>query len=361
MLKRLNKTEALKLFQQATLLELGEMANELRWRIHPEKIVSFVVDRNINYTNICISGCKFCAFYRPANHPEAYVLGFDEIFEKIEELLAQGGTQILLQGGLHPELGIRWFESLFQKIKQNYPIHIHALSPPEIFFLSKKEGLTLRETLLRLKKAGLDTIPGGGAEILSERVRKKLSPKKVSADNWLKVMKEAHLLGIKTSATMMFGSIETDEEIIEHLLAIRKLQDQTQGFISFIPWSFQPSNTRLSQIQPASGVRYLRVLAISRLVLDNVPNIQASWVTQGAKIAQTSLFFGANDFGSTMLEENVVRAAGADFRISQSEIIRLIKDAGFQPVQRDACYKILKRARKSADTAHLGKKLCSHT
>lgn len=342
-IKRLNKNQALKLFRSVNLLELGAMANEIRWKLHPQPVVSFVIDRNINYTNICISQCQFCAFSRPLGHPEGYVLTREQIFQKIEELLSQGGTQILLQGGLNPELGIKWFEELFKDIKKNYPIHIHALSPPEIFFLAQKEKLSIKQTLLRLKKAGLDTIPGGGAEILSDRVRKKLSPKKVSAKNWLQVMKIAHLLGIKTSATMMFGSIETDEEIIEHLLAIRKVQDQTNGFISFIPWSFQPKNTHLSQVKPASAVHYLRVLAISRLVLDNVPNIQASWVTQGAKIAQTSLFFGANDFGSTMLEENVVRAAGAQFRMTKEEIIRLIKDAGFIPAQRNALYQILKK------------------
>ena len=341
--ERSDRNQALKLFRSANLLELGEMANAMRRELHPDKIVSFVNDRNINYTNICVSGCKFCAFSRPAGHPEGYLLSYERIFQKIEELLSRQGTQILLQGGMHPDLGIKWFEELFQEIKQKYPIHIHGLSPPEIEFLAKKEGLSVKEVLTRLKNAGLDTIPGGGAEILSDRVRKKLSPKKVSARGWLKVMETAHQLGIKSSATMMFGSVETDEEIIEHLLKIRALQDKTNGFIAFIPWTFQPKNTGLSEIKPASGVRYLRVLAISRLVLDNVPNIQCSWVTQGAKIAQVSLFFGANDFGSTMLEENVVRSAGADFRLSLAEILRLIKDAGLVPAQRDAGYKILKK------------------
>jgi len=340
---RIEKPEALKLFQNASLLELGERANKIRWELHPQPLVSFVIDRNINYTNICISGCKFCAFYRPPGDPEGYLLSYEEIFSKIEELLSQGGTQILLQGGLNPELDLKWFEELFKEIKKNYPIHIHGLSPPEIFFLAQKESLSLKEVLKRLKSAGLDTIPGGGAEILSERFRSQLSPRKVSAQGWLEVMETAHQLGIKTSATMMFGSIETDEEIIEHLLLLRQLQDRTRGFIAFIPWSFQPKNTRLDQILPAGGVRYLRILAISRLVLDNFINLQASWVTQGDKIAQTALFFGANDFGSTMLEENVVRSAGAHFRMSKKEIIRQIKSAGFIPVQRNAYYQILKQ------------------
>ncbi len=339
---RILKKEALHLFRNASLLELGGKADALRRGLHPGKIVSFVIDRNINYTNICVSGCKFCAFSRPPKHPEGFVLGLEQIFRKIEELLSQSGTQILLQGGMNPDLGIEWFENIFCAIKQKYPIHIHGLSPPEIDFLAKKEGLSVKETLIRLKKAGLDSIPGGGAEILSDRVRNNLSPKKVDAKGWLKVMQEAHQLGIATSATMMFGSVEKDEEIIEHLLKIRRLQDKTKGFISFIPWSFQPKNTGLPDISPASGVRYLRVLALSRLVLDNVPNIQCSWVTQGDKIAQVSLFFGANDFGSTMLEENVVRSAGASFRLSKDEIVRLIKDAGFTPAQRDQSYRILK-------------------
>ncbi len=341
-MKRLTKTAALRLLKNADLLELGERANEMRRRLHPQKLVTFVIDRNINYTNICVSGCRFCAFSRPPGHPEGYVLGFDQIFEKIEELLAQGGTQILMQGGINPDLDLEWFESLFRLIKKNYPIHIHSLSPPEIDFLARKEGLGIKQTLLRLKRAGLDSVPGGGAEILSDRIRKKLSPKKVSVQGWLRVMAEAHKLGMTTSATMMFGSIEKDADIIEHLFHIRKLQDRTHGFIAFIPWSFQPLNTGLPELVPASGVRYLKVLALSRLVLDNVPNLQTSWVTQGAKMAQTSLFFGANDFGSTMLEENVVKAAGASFRLSQTEIIRLIKDAGFTPAQRDQKYRTLK-------------------
>ena len=343
MVARIERKDALLLFQNASLLELAERANQIRYELHPEKLVSFVVDRNINYTNICISGCKFCAFFRPPGHPEGYVLSYEEIFSKIEELIEKGGTQILIQGGLNPELSLGWFEELFKEIKKNYEIHIHGLSPPEIFFLAEKENLSIGEVLSRLKDAGLDTIPGGGAEILSERFRSELCPKKVSARGWLEVMEWAHKLGIRSSATMMFGSIETDEEIIDHLLALRHLQDRTGGFVAFIPWSFQPQNTKLSHIPKAGGVRYLQILAISRIILDNIPNIQASWVTQGAKIAQTALFFGANDFGSTMLEENVVRSAGADFRMSKEEIIRQIKTAGFIPAQRNAYYQILRK------------------
>lgn len=343
MVRRVSKQEAQKLLSNAGLLELGEMANAVRKEIHPKPEVSFVIDRNINYTNICISGCKFCAFSRPPKNPQGYLLSYDEIFAKIEELLKQGGTQILLQGGINPALGIEWFEELFRQIKKNYPIHIHALSPPEIDYLAKKEGASHRKVIQRLMAAGLDSIPGGGAEILSDRVRKKLSPKKVNTAGWLKVMEQAHKLGLITSATMMFGSVDIDEDIIEHLDRIRTLQDKTKGFIAFIPWSFQPKNTKLSRLRPASGVRYLRVLALSRIYLDNVKNVQLSWVTQGAKVGQLGLFFGANDFGSTMLEENVVKAAGAEFRLSPSEIIRLIKDAGFTPLQRNARYQILKR------------------
>ena len=343
MVKRISKKEALRLLAHADLLELGERANAVRRRLHRRSEVSFVVDRNINYTNICISGCKFCAFSRPRQSPDGYLLGYEEIFKKIEELLDQGGTQILLQGGINPDLGLEWFEELFQRIKKKYPIHIHALSPPEINYLATKEGMTIRNVLKRLVAAGLGSVPGGGAEILSDRVRKRISPKKINTRGWFKVMEEAHKLYLCTSATMMFGSIDTDEDIVEHLENIRKLQDKTKGFIAFIPWSFQPRNTKLSHLKPASGVRYLRVLALSRIFLDNVPNIQLSWVTQGAKVGQLGLFFGANDFGSTMLEENVVRAAGAEFRLSKQEIIRLIKDAGFKPLQRNALYQVLRR------------------
>ncbi|WP_297212350.1 MULTISPECIES: cyclic dehypoxanthinyl futalosine synthase [Thermodesulfovibrio] len=343
---RLEKEYALKMIQEIHLHELGKEADQIRRRLHPEEVVTFVVDRNINYTNVCINRCKFCAFWRPKEDPEAYVITYDELSQKIEETIAKGGTQILLQGGVHPELGLDFYVEMLRFIKKNFKIHVHGFSPPEITFLSRKEGLSVREILIRLKEAGLDTIPGGGAEILSDRVRIRQSPNKIKSDEWLSVMREAHLLGMKTSATMMFGSIDSDEDIIEHLDKLRSLQDETAGFTAFIPWSFQPWNTELKrenpEIEPAGAVKYLKVLALSRIYLNNFPNIQVSWVTQGIKIAQVGLRFGANDFGSTMLEENVVRAAGVSYRVTMDEIISAIKSAGFKPAQRDTYYNVLK-------------------
>jgi cyclic dehypoxanthinyl futalosine synthase len=304
--------------------------------------VTFIVDRNINYTNICVNKCKFCAFYREADSPEAYILSKDEIFKKIEETIAQGGTQILMQGGVHPDFGIDYFENLFRAIKSHFTIHIHSLSPAEVSFIAKKDALSIKDTLIRLKAAGLDSIPGGGAEILVDRVRKKVSPNKIRWRQWADVMKEAQKLGMPTTATMMFGSLETDKEIIEHLVRIRDIQEETGGFTAFIPWTYQPGNTELGG-RSATAVEYLRVLSLSRIMLDNFQNIQASWVTQGAKIAQVALEFGANDFGSTMIEENVVAAAGITFRMTKQEIISIIKDAGYIPAQRDTNYNILKR------------------
>lgn len=343
---RINKKQAIQMFKEASLHELGKQADKIRQSLHPEGIVTFVVDRNINYTNICINRCKFCAFWRTKEDPEAYVISYDELAKKIEETIQKGGTQILLQGGVHPELGLDFYFGMLKFIKDNFKIHVHGFSPPEINFLSKKEGLPIREVLIRLKEAGLDSIPGGGAEILSDRVRIRQSPNKIKSAEWLNVMREAHLLGMKTSATMMFGSIDTEEDIIEHLDAIRELQDQTGGFTAFIPWSFQPGNTELKkeypEIMPAGSVKYLKVLALSRIYLDNFRNVQVSWVTQGIKVAQIGLRFGANDFGSTMLEENVVRAAGVSYRVTMEEIISAIKSAGFIPAQRDTYYNVLK-------------------
>ena len=334
------------------------MADAVRKDLHPERTVTFIVDRNINYTNVCINQCTFCAFYRDAGSPDAYILSEDELFRKIEETLALEGTQILLQGGLHPDLDLDYYTDLLRKIKERYEINIHGFSPPEVTYLAQQHALTIRETLMLLRLAGLDSIPGGGAEILSDRVREVLSPRKIKTGAWLKVMEEAHRLGMRTTATMMFGSVETPEEIIEHLDAIRTLQDKTGGFTAFIPWSFQPGNTELSrkskekknkavvsqpEIQAATGVDYLRVLALSRIYLDNVQNLQASWVTQGLKMAQVALRFGANDFGSTMIEENVVRAAGVAYRVTKDDIISAIKSAGFEPAQRNTTYGILKR------------------
>jgi cyclic dehypoxanthinyl futalosine synthase len=341
---RITKREGLNLFKNTDLLELGAMADKVRWQLHPKDIVTFIIDRNINYTNICINRCAFCAFWRDEKDPDAYLLSKRELFNKIRETIDLGGTQILIQGGLHPELDINYYVELLKSIKKRFNIHIHGFSPPEICYIADKAGFTVKKTIKILKEAGLDSIPGGGAEILSDRVRKKISPKKIGTDRWLKVMEEAHKLGMKTTATMMFGSVEEPEDIVEHLDVIRRLQDKTQGFTAFIPWSFQPWNTEIGlQFYPATAVEYLRILALARVYLDNVPNIQASWVTQGVKLAQIALRFGANDFGSTMIEENVVASTGVRYRVSIKDILSAIKEAGFRPAQRDMYYNIIKR------------------
>jgi cyclic dehypoxanthinyl futalosine synthase len=351
---RINMKEALKLLKKGDLLELGQTADNIRKKLHPEGIVSFVVDRNVNYTNVCINKCTFCAFWRDKEDRDAYILDRDTLFTKIEETLDLGGTQILIQGGLHPDLGMDYYVNLLRSIKERFTINIHGFSPPEICYIADSADLTILEALNILKDAGLDSVPGGGAEILSDRVREILSPRKIKSSRWLKVMETAHRIGMRTTATMMFGSIETPEDIIAHLDAIRELQDRTGGFTAFIPWSFQPGNTELAakfktrksefKIQnSATAVEYLKVLALSRIYLDNVENIQASWVTQGLKLAQVSLRFGANDFGSTMIEENVVASTGVSFCTSKQEIIGSIRAAGFLPAQRDTCYNILKR------------------
>ena len=350
-MERISREEALALFKSADLLDLGEKADRIRKALHPEEMVTFVVDRNINYTNVCINQCRFCAFYRDAESPDAYVLSKEELFKKIEETIAFEGTQILIQGGLHPDLGLDYYTALLKSIKARFEINVHGFSPPEVCYLAKKHNLTVRETIQILKDAGLDSIPGGGAEILSDRVRQVLSPKKIKSREWLRVMEEAHGLGMRTTATMMFGSVEAPEDIIEHLAAIRSLQDRTGGFTAFIPWSFQPGNTELSRdevglqgsIRPATAIDYLRVLTLSRLYLDNVQNVQASWVTQGLKLAQVALRFGANDFGSTMIEENVVRAAGVNYVVSKEDIIAAIKAAGFEAAQRNTYYSIIRK------------------
>lgn len=336
---RLSFEQALDWYQK-DLLVLGQAAHQFRLSLHPEPVVTYVVDRNINYTNVCISGCRFCAFYQPLDSPKAYVLTNDELGRKIQETLDLGGTQILLQGGLHPRLSLGYYTDLLGWIKEFYPIHIHGFSPPEILHMAQISGFAIKEILTILKETGLDSIPGGGAEVLSERVRKKISPKKGSASDWLNVMETAHGLGLRTTATMMFGHIESLEERLAHLFALRDLQDRTGGFTAFIPWTFQPGNTDLP-LTEAKGVEYLRLLALSRLVLDNIPNIQASWVTQGSKVAQVALFFGANDLGSTMIEENVVAATGVTHRLSIPEMRRLIETAGFQPCQRNTFYQMM--------------------
>jgi cyclic dehypoxanthinyl futalosine synthase len=341
---RLGRKKALELLRRGDLLELGRKADRMRERLHPGGVVSFVIDRNINYTNVCINRCRFCAYYREESSPEGFVLGRRELYRKIEETVALGGTQILLQGGLNPALGLDYYTDLLQSIKKRYEINIHGFSPPEICYMARKSDLTIRETLRLLNRAGLDSIPGGGAEILSDRVRKTISPRKIRSGEWLRVMYEAHRLGIRSTATMMFGSVEKPGDVIEHLDAIRSLQNRTGGFTAFIPWSFQPGNTEYSSsVRPSTAVDYLRVLALSRLYLDNVPNIQASWVTQGIKLAQVALRFGANDLGSTMIEENVVAAAGVSHRVSMKDMVAAIRAAGFRPAQRDTCYNLVKR------------------
>jgi cyclic dehypoxanthinyl futalosine synthase len=334
--QRIHGEEFLRLEREASLHQLGFLAHAVRMRLHPEPLVTYVIDRNINYTDICISACKFCAFFKAPEDGRGQVLSQAELAQKIAETQALGGTQILLQGGLHPDKPLEFYEDMLRFMKAT-GIHIHGFSPPEIVHFGQLSGLGIKEVLQRLMAAGLDSIPGGGAEILSDRVRQEMAPKKCTADQWIEVMEIAHGLGLRTTATMMFGHIETTEERLEHLQRIRDLQDRTGGFTAFIPWPFQPDHTPLAavrKIEKTTAVSYLRMLALSRIFLDNVHNIQASWVTQGPKIAQLSLFFGANDFGSTMIEENVVAAAGIRFRLSEEEIRALVIDAGFQPQQR---------------------------
>ncbi|MBU4118247.1 MAG: dehypoxanthine futalosine cyclase [Proteobacteria bacterium] len=337
---RLTVDEGLMLAEEGDLYQLGFLANGIRRQRHPEPMVTYVIDRNINYTDICISACKFCAFFKPPEDPDGSVLSFAELAEKIEETKDLGGTQILLQGGLHPDKPLEFYEEMLGFIK-SYEIHIHGFSPPEICHFAALSGLSVREVLVRLQRAGLDSIPGGGAEILCDRVRQETAPRKCSTDDWLGVMEEAHGLGMRTTATMMFGHVETMAERIEHLARVRALQDKTGGFTAFIPWPFQPDNTALSHIPKTTAFAYLKMLALSRIFLDNIDNIQASWVTQGPKIAQLSLFFGANDFGSTMIEENVVAAAGVGFRLSEQEIRALVHGAGCVPKQRRMDYSLV--------------------
>lgn len=324
----------------ADLLQLGMLADSVRRRKHPQGIVSYIIDRNINYTDICISACRFCAFFKKPGEEGGYLLDEQRLAEKIDETLALGGTQILLQGGLHPDLPFSYYEEMVRFVKSR-GIALHGFSPPEIWHFSSISGKPMPEVLAALIDAGLDSIPGGGAEILSDRVRQLIAPRKCSADQWLAVMEEAHRQGLRTTATMMFGHVETAEERLEHLRRLRQLQDRSSGFTAFIPWPFQPGNSELGESDKTSAVEYLRMLALSRIYLDNFDNLQASWVTQGARVAQLSLSFGANDFGSTMIEENVVAAAGVSFRLSAEEIRRLIVEAGFTPRQRLMDYTLL--------------------
>jgi cyclic dehypoxanthinyl futalosine synthase len=338
---RVTFDNALAIFANSSIHELGNSAQKIRLEKHPDKIVTYVSDRNINYTNICVSGCQFCAFHANPGSSAGWVLSDDELYRKIDEAKSAGATQILIQGGMHPDFGISYYKKLLQGIKSKYAIHIHGFSPPEIQHISNLSGIPTLDVIKRLIDAGLDTIPGGGAEILSDEIRSKVSPRKCSSDQWIQIMREAHSCGLKTSATMMFGLGEKIENRIEHLMRIRDLQDQTGGFTAFIPWTFQPSNTMLSDRTAPDAVEYLRMLALSRIVLDNVDNIQASWVTQGEKIGQLALFFGANDMGGTMMEENVVRAAGCENRLSESRLREIVERAGFVPKKRDTVYRVI--------------------
>jgi cyclic dehypoxanthinyl futalosine synthase len=347
-LARLTNKEALELLENMSLLDLGRMASQKKLEIHPKRITTFVVDRNINYTNICWIGCKFCAFYVKEKDKNAYILTYDEIDRKIDELLEIGGTQILFQGGVHPKLKIDFYEDLVEHIHKKYPtITIHGFSAIEIDYIARLSKMSYVEVLTRLKNKGLASIPGAGAEILNDDVRDIIAPKKLDTKDWLKVHEEAHKLGIKSTATMMFGTIETNEQIVSHWEKIRQLQDKTGGFRAYIMWSFQSANTKLLKefptIKAQSSNRYLRLLAVARLYLDNFKNIQSSWVTQGSYIGQMALKFGANDLGSTMMEENVVSSAGVTNSMNQSQMIKLIKDIGENPAKRDTAYKILER------------------
>jgi cyclic dehypoxanthinyl futalosine synthase len=339
---RVSPDEALMLYRSAPTSELGRLADEIRRRKHPDRVVTYIIDRNVNYTNVCVARCTFCAFYRPVGASDGYVLGFDEIFRKIDETIAVGGVQMLLQGGHNPDLPLSWYEDLFRAVKDRYPsFKLHALSPPEVIHLSRMSQRPVAEVLERLIAAGLDSVPGGGAEILVDRVRKLLHCySKASADEWLDVMRHAHRAALRTTATMMYGTVETDEERIEHLMRLRALQDETGGFTAFIAWSYQPEHTELAGAE-ATGIDYLRTLATARIVLDNFDNLQASWVTQGGKVGQLSLAYGANDMGSVMIEENVVRAAGAAYCMDEVEIVRNIEDAGFIAKRRNMHYEIL--------------------
>ena len=339
---RVNADEALALYVHAPTHVLGRLADEIRLRKHPDRTVTYIIDRNVNYTNVCVAKCNFCAFYRDVGSSEGYVLGFPEIFRKIDETIEVGGVQLLLQGGHNPDLPLTWYEDLFRAVKDRYPdFKLHALSPPEVIHVSRLTQISVPEVIDRLIAAGLDSIPGGGAEILVDRVRRLLHCYgKATTDEWLDVMRQAHRRGLRTTATMMYGTVETMEERIEHMMRLRELQDETSGFTAFITWSFQPEHTELGGTE-ATGVDYLRTLALARIVLDNFDNLQASWVTQGGKVGQLSLAYGANDMGSVMIEENVVRAAGAAYCMDEIEIVRNVEDAGFVPKRRNMHYDVL--------------------
>jgi cyclic dehypoxanthinyl futalosine synthase len=343
----LTRQQALEMFRSDDLIGIGMEADAVRRKLHPEGVVTYIIDRNINYTNFCTEYCSFCAFYRPLKGKlaaEGYILDFDTIYEKIRETVELGGTGVLMQGGLHPDLKIDWFERLLRGIKERFPrVHLHCFSASEIIAIAEYSGLTIRETISRLRDAGLDSIPGGGAEILDDEVRHRVARLKCLTDDWLNVHRTAHQLGMRTTATMMFGVGETYEQRINHFQVIYDLQQETGGFTAFIPWSFQPKNTALGgrKWDEATSVEYLKLLGISRIFLDNIENVQASWVTQGLKVLQLGLRFGGNDVGSVMLEENVVKAAGTSNCTTEEELRHIIRDAGFKPVQRDTLYRTM--------------------
>jgi cyclic dehypoxanthinyl futalosine synthase len=332
------------LYERADLLELGRLADARRWELHPARDVTYIIDRNINYTNVCVADCKFCAFYRRPKDHEGYLLSFEQIGAKIEELKALGGIQILMQGGHNPYVPFAWYLDLLRYIKRHHPIHIHAFSPSEVDFFATRFGLSIEQVLKELMAAGLDSIPGGGGEILVQEIRDRVARKKAGADRWLEVMETAHGLGLKTSVTMMYGLGETPADRIEHLFRVRDVQARTGGFTAFICWPLQPENSAMADQPRTDAVTYLRTQAIARIVLDNVANIQASWVTMGPKIGQVALRFGANDFGSLMMEENVVSAAGTTWRMTLPEMRRLIADAGYEPRLRRQDYTLLETA-----------------
>jgi cyclic dehypoxanthinyl futalosine synthase len=334
--------DLLDFYQRAPLLELGAEADRVRERLHPGDIVTYIVDRNINYTNVCVADCGFCAFYRRPKDSEGWTLSYEQIGAKIDEAKALGGVQILMQGGHNPYIPFEWYLDLLRYIKRNHPIHVHGFSPSEVDFWSKLYRMDARDVIRELQKAGLDSIPGGGGEILVQRVRDDVAKKKAGADRWLEIMEIAHQEGMKTSVTMMYGIGETLAERLEHLERVKEVQKRTGGFTAFICWPLQPENTpRMSHMPKTDAVDYLRTVAFSRIVLDNVPNIQSSWVTMGMKIGQTALRFGCNDFGSLMIEENVVSAANTTHRTSIEEMERLIRDAGFTPARRRQDYSII--------------------
>ncbi len=342
--ERITDDEAVTLLRSRELISVGRVANELRARRTDPGRITFIVDRNLNYTNICVTDCDFCAFYRrPGDQNEGYLLPKPVIFKKIEEMLALGGTGVLMQGGHHPDLGIEYYEDLFRSIKERYRVHLHALSPPEIQHIARRSKLDIPQTLTRLRDAGLDSIPGGGGEILVDRVRAIIAPKKTKTSEWLGVMRHAHRLGMSTTATMMYGHVETLSERVEHMRRIRELQDETRGFRAFISWTFQDDGNRLGALVPReimpTSFDYLLTQAVSRIYLDNVAHIQSSWVTQGMKIGQVALEFGADDLGSIMIEENVVSAAGTTYRASTDDFVRTIRSLGKVPVQRDTLYR----------------------